>query len=234
MSSVYYLVPSLITIAVSLLIVRAAAIALMMTGMSYNTANFQALSAFTGTGFTTQEAERVVNNARRRKIISRLMILGNAGIVTVIVTTTSSFATAKGGEIGINALVLLAGLGVILVAARHAPFRRRWEEFARSKLTLLRIFDNATQVDELLDFTNDFGVLRVQLPEGSPLIGRTVAEAGMGLEHAVALGIERGEAWLPLPPSMTGLMEDDFLVIYGKLKELKERFELKSHLLEVT
>jgi hypothetical protein len=49
-------------------------------------ARFQALSAFSGTGFTTREAERIVNHPRRRKIVIYLIMLGNAGIVSVIAT----------------------------------------------------------------------------------------------------------------------------------------------------
>jgi len=41
----------------------------MMTGMEKKKARFQALSAFAGTGFTTKEAESVVNYPARRKII---------------------------------------------------------------------------------------------------------------------------------------------------------------------
>jgi Trk-type K+ transport system membrane component len=46
---------------VSLLAVRVGATALMMTGLSWDTASFQAYSAFFGVGFTTREAEMVVN-----------------------------------------------------------------------------------------------------------------------------------------------------------------------------
>ena len=67
----------------------------MMTGLDANKAKFQALSAFSGTGFTTKEAETVTNHPDRRKIIAWLMVLGNAGIVTVIVATTSSFIYSK-------------------------------------------------------------------------------------------------------------------------------------------
>ena len=73
----------IIFICISYLIVRVGAIALEMTGMDKAKARFQALSAFSGTGFTTREAEMVVNHPRRRKIATYLMILGNAGIVTV-------------------------------------------------------------------------------------------------------------------------------------------------------
>lgn len=47
----------LIALTLSLLVTRIAAMALMLTGMSREAARFQARSAFTGVGFTTQEAE---------------------------------------------------------------------------------------------------------------------------------------------------------------------------------
>ncbi|MDI6886556.1 MAG: hypothetical protein QMD22_09525, partial [archaeon] len=62
MDGIYFLLPTLLVIFISFLVVRAAAIALMMTGMDEKRARFQALSAFTGTGFTTREAESVVNH----------------------------------------------------------------------------------------------------------------------------------------------------------------------------
>jgi hypothetical protein len=56
MGGLYFLLPTLFIILVSFLMVRAAAIALMMTGMAEKGLRFQALSAFWGTGFATQEA----------------------------------------------------------------------------------------------------------------------------------------------------------------------------------
>jgi len=85
----------LIIIIISYCIVRSGAIALEMTGVSIQIARFQALSAFTGTGFTTQETERIVNHPIRRKIISFLMILGNAGIVSIIGAFIFSFGENK-------------------------------------------------------------------------------------------------------------------------------------------
>ncbi len=224
MSGVYFLVPTLIAIIISMLIVRAGAIALMMTAMNFDKAKFQALSAFTGTGFTTREAERVVNNPRRRRIVSWLMILGNVGIVTVIVSATSSFATAKGMEIGLNVLVLVTGLGCIIFIARHAPFVRRWEAFAQTRLERFKIFDDDTTVDELLHIAEGYGVVRIQLLADSPLIGQTLSEVNAGLQHSFVLGIERDKEWLPTPRLTRKLMEDDYMVIYGKLENLAEHF----------
>jgi Trk-type K+ transport system membrane component len=96
MGGIYYLLPTLLVIFISFLIIRAAAIALMMTGLDQKRARFQALSAFSGTGFTTKEAESVVTNPKKRRIVTWLMILGNAGVGTVIVTATSSLVTSRG------------------------------------------------------------------------------------------------------------------------------------------
>ena len=109
MSGMYMLIPTLLVILFSFLIVRAAAIAFMMTGMDQKRARFQALSAFSGTGFTTKEAELIVNHPRRRQIATWLMILGNAGIVTVIVTGTSSLVSSEGYQIPMNIVILVAG-----------------------------------------------------------------------------------------------------------------------------
>ena len=59
----------LIILAISLTTVRIGAIALELTGLSYEVAAFQAQSAFSGAGFTTSESENIVAHAVRRKII---------------------------------------------------------------------------------------------------------------------------------------------------------------------
>lgn len=224
MGNLYLLVPTLITIAISMLIVRAGAIALMMTGMNFEKAKFQALSAFSGTGFTTREAERVVNNPKRRKIVSMLMILGNAGIVTVIVTATSSFTSAKGVGIGLNVLVLLVGILVLYAIAKHTPIARLWEDFAQARLSRMKIFEDEVTVDELLHITEGFGVVRIQLLEGSPFIGQSLADINAGLEQSFVLGMEREHEWSPRPRLNKKLLEGDYLVIYGKLEDIAEHF----------
>ena len=106
------------TVFILLLVVRAEAIAHMLTSMNLNRAKFQALSAFTGTGFTTPEVKSVVTHQTRRKIISVLMVAGHAGIVTVIITATSSFALSTGVHPS-HVTVLLVGLAVIYFLARN-------------------------------------------------------------------------------------------------------------------
>ncbi|MBE3143376.1 MAG: hypothetical protein IMZ61_05555, partial [Planctomycetes bacterium] len=46
-------------IIISFIVVRIGAIAFQLTGLEWSLAKFQALSCFTGTGFTTKEAELI-------------------------------------------------------------------------------------------------------------------------------------------------------------------------------
>ena len=220
MYGIYFILPTLLVIIVSMIIVRVGAVALMMTGMDFEKAKFQALSAFSGTGFTTRDAEHVVNNITRRK-----MILGNAGIVTVIVTATSTFSQASGEEIGLNILVLLLGLMLIYILAKNSPLTKHLEKFIRVRLSKLEIFDDETTVDELLHIAEGYGVVRIRLVENSELINQSIFQINETLEHSFVLGIEKDEEWLPKPNHDEIPVLGNYLVIYGKLKELKNKFD---------
>src|SRR3954447_23513363 len=75
----------------SMLITRVATVALAQTGMSRESARFQARSALSGVGFTTSEAESVVNHPVRRRIVQALMVVGSAGVVTAAASLILSF-----------------------------------------------------------------------------------------------------------------------------------------------
>ena len=80
----------IIMILISFVIVRIGAIAFQLTGLEWSLAKFQSLSCFTGTGFTTQEAELITTDKQRRRIASVLMVLGNGGLVVMIATFANS------------------------------------------------------------------------------------------------------------------------------------------------
>jgi hypothetical protein len=57
-----------------------------MTGLSHEVARFRARSAFTRTGFTTQEAEKMVEHPVGHRIIGKLMIIRSAGLVIIVLS----------------------------------------------------------------------------------------------------------------------------------------------------
>jgi hypothetical protein len=201
-------------------VVRAAAIALMLTGLDKKRAVFQALSAFTGTGFTTREAEKVINHPIRRKIISWLMILGNAGIVSLIISATSSLVTSKGYNLPINVFILLLGILLIYKIVTYKGFIIKWESFIENKLAKSSYFEEET-VEDLLHLLEGYGLVRVSIKKESPVAGILFSECKLCHEDFVVLGIERGKKWIPVPKPNEKIKEGDKIVIYGDLRSLK-------------
>lgn len=217
----YILAPTLLTVLISMMVVRAGAIALTMTGISYGRAKFQSLSAFTGTGFTTREAELVVNHPTRRAIISWMMILGNAGIVAVIITTTTAFISTNVAILPLNFVILGAGIALLYLLSTRTGLGHRWEAFVERRLGRSQLFEEGS-VDELLHLVEGYGLVRVTLETGSSLIGNEIARTGIPEKGFRILGIERSGQWIGAPHSTTELREGDRLVIYGQLGPLRE------------
>jgi hypothetical protein len=101
-------VAALTVLALSLIITRLAATALTLTGLSREAARFQARSAFTGTGFTTSETEKVVDHPVQRRIIMLLMTARSASLVSVIISLILCFGSG-GGRSQLLKLLGLAG-----------------------------------------------------------------------------------------------------------------------------
>lgn len=220
MSGLYVLIPTLMTILISMMVVRAGAIALTMTGISYSRAKFQSLSAFTGTGFTTREAELVVNHPVRRRIVSWMMILGNAGIVAVIITTTTSFVSTDVEILPLNLVILGAGIIVIYLIATRTGLAQRWETLVERRLGQSALFEEGS-VDELLHLIEGYGLVRLTLEAGSALVGQTIAGTGIPERGFRILGIEREGGWIAAPRSQQDLREGDHLILYGQLNDLR-------------
>lgn len=224
MSSLYFLFPTLLAILVSFLFVRAASIALMMTGLEKHKARFQALSAFSGTGFTTKEAELIVNHPVRRKIARWLMIMGNAGIVTVIVTATSSFTTSAGYQLPLNIFLLILGIFIIYKLASSKGFVRKWENYIEKKLIKSPEFEEGS-TEDLLRFMEGYGLVKKIVPEESPIIGQSIAKLELNKKGILVLGIERENSWIPTPKANETLKSYDRLIVYGPLDALKSQLD---------
>jgi hypothetical protein len=223
MGGIYMLLPTLLVIIISVLVVRAGAIALVFTGMEESKARFQALSAFTRTGFTTREAETVMRDPRRRSIVTWLIIIGNAGLVTVIVTATSSLTSTTGPWLWINVLVLAVGIYLIYLIVKRTPLLAMWQRFVEKRVKPSPFMEESAPED-LLHFGKGYGLLRIPITPDSPLVGRLLARANKPENDFWIVGIERGKLWFSLPTSKATIREEDKLVIYGELDYLKKAF----------
>src|SRR5881275_478532 len=123
------LISVLVLVLLSVLITRVATVALSLTGMSRESARFQARSALTGVGFTTSEAEDVVTHPVRRRIVGGLMLVGSAGVVTAVGSLILSFGNTHNTQRTERALILVGGLFVLWLVSRS-----RWVDLHLSRV----------------------------------------------------------------------------------------------------
>lgn len=216
----------LVIVTVSILVTRIAAVALTLTGLAHPVAQFQARSAFTGVGFTTGEAEKVVNHPVRRRIIEHLMFLGNVGIVSAMSSLVLSFVGQEQESLTPRLAALAGGLVVLWLLSRS-----RWLEgvieriitWVLERTTELRVLDYA----ELLHLQDEFEVTELTIREEDWLADKQLGELRLRQEGVVVLGIQRSEGnYLAAPRGETWIRAGDRLILYGPgdcIRELDER-----------
>ena len=206
---------------------RVATIALTMTGLSAQSARFQARSALTGSGFTTSESEAVVNHPVRRRIIMSLMAIGSAGIITVIGGLVLGFVgTETEADFWVRFGTLIGGLAMILWLFRVPSVDRGLQRVIRRVLrryTDLDVRDYAA----LLHIHGDYSVSEMRVEEGHWMNDKTLADLRLNDEGVLVLGIQRGEEeYIGAPKGHHELRAGDVLVIYGpgvRLEDLDRR-----------
>lgn len=212
----------LVVVLVSMLITRVATAALVLTGMSEEAARFQARSALSGVGFTTSEAESVVGHPVRRRIAMTLMLLGSAGVVSVIATVVLSFAGTSGGQAATRLAALLGGLLVLLLLSRSSLVDRWLSVVIRRALRRWTDLD-VRDLHRLLHLANGFGVTELAVRTGDWIAGQTLAGSGLRDEGVVVLGIERrGGGFLAAPRASDRIEAGDVLLAYGSEDRLSE------------
>ena len=205
----------------SFLIVRVGTVALSMTGLSEEVASFQSLSAFSGAGFTTEEAESVLANQSRRKIVKVLIRLGSAGVVTVITSLILSFAGDQQAA-PLRLIVLAAGLLVLIMLSRSQWFQSLLTPMIRAVLrrsTMLDLSDYAS----LLHVREGYTIAEMEVHSDSWLANRTLAQLRLGAEGVSVLGVVRpSEEYIGAPPANQTFEAGDWLLVYGRTDRLEE------------
>lgn len=198
--------------------------ALVLTGLSRESAKFQARSAFTGVGFTTSESESILNHPVRRRIIHLLMLVGNLGVAAVVAAMMASMLNAKGDqERGWTLLVLLAaGLLILWIASSSRWVERRLNiviTWALRKFSSLDVRDYVA----VLNLQNGYAVTEMLVEERDWIANRTLVELNLPKEGVLVLGVQRSQdVYVGAPTATTKILAADVLVLYGPIERLEE------------
>lgn len=213
-------------ITLSALITRVAAIALAHTGLSTQSARFQARSAYTGAGYTTSESEKIMNHPVRRKIIFTLMLVGNAGIVTAMSSLILTFVLPD------TLTTKLYGLLIVLVGLAFLwwAIKSDWVDKWLSKV-INKMLKKYTDIDvqdyaAVLHLHDSYHISELRVEEDSWLANKTLVELELRKEGITVLGIDRqGEDYLGSPSGNSKILPDDVITLYGKAEVFESLYK---------
>ena len=138
-------------VTLSIIVIRIGAIALDLTGLPNEVATFQAQSAFSGTGYTTSEAESIVNHPARRKIVRILIMFGSAGLTSTIATFILTFIGESNQSMIFRFCFLSIGVLIIYILSRSQLLCRAM------RVLILKILKRHTSL-YVIDYQEVFGL----------------------------------------------------------------------------
>lgn len=224
---------------VSFVIVRIGAIAFQLTGLEWSLAKFQALSCFTATGFTTREAELITSDPRRRRVASILIVLGHAGLVTLVATFANSLRSPRltdklkipflqafiPGSLlpWINLAIIAVAMYIMYKVFTHTGFVRKFTDVLRRRIVKREII-KPVSCQELAVATGGYGVAKIRIREGHPILDKALLESELRRDDITVLAIVRGDKTIPNPTAETKILSGDELICFGKLGNIRKKF----------
>lgn len=220
----------LVVLALSILVTRVATVALTYTGLSKESAKFQARSAFTGVGFTTTESEKVVNHPVRRRILLLLMLLGNAGVVTAVSSLIVSFVNTQGSTtLFWQVALLVSGIIALWLLANSSLVDRNISNIISS---ILKRYSTITVHDfpKLLHLAGEYQISELYINDGHWLLGKNISNCKLRDEGIILLGITRTSGdYIGVPDGDTTIEDGDTLLVYGRAETIGKLDDRKDN-----
>jgi hypothetical protein len=212
----------LVVLTIWLFILWFGSIALEATGMERSRARFQAMSALTGTGFTTREAENIVGHPRRRLIVGWMMFLGSVGIIlfllillVIIVVGVQPAKPTSPVTLVLSALpaVALMVLYWIGVLDKLATIIVNW-------LKRTEYFKPELSTTEIIYQAGDHSLARLTIGKLAPEVGSKISDTSLARYNVKVLAIERGDKVFFYPDAKEIVQAGDHLIYYGQTEEI--------------
>jgi hypothetical protein len=214
----------LVVLTVWLFVLWFGSIALEATGMERSRARFQAISALTGTGFTTREAENIVGHPRRRLIVSWMMFLGSVGIILflllmfilIVVGIQPSKPTSP------VALILSALPAVALLVLFWLGVLDKLATVIVNWLKRTQYFKPELSNTEIVYHAGEYSLARLTIGKAAPEVGSKISDTSLAKQGITILAIERGDKTLPFPKAKEMVLAGDHLLCYGETAQISE------------
>jgi hypothetical protein len=206
-------------LSVWLFILWLGSVALESTGMERSRARFHALSALSGTGFTTSHAEAIVENPVRRRIVATLIFIGNAGILSFLIALIVFIREG----VTMPELYMLVVAIVLLLFLVLAYMLGLVDRITSGLLYLIKKKQkHMLQVSRV--FYEGAGLALVQMTAGSAMDSKTVTVKEMDMQkYGINLIAIQDKSYAdPDPAADRCLNSGDLLLCYGKMDSIEE------------
>jgi hypothetical protein len=192
-------------------------LALEASGMQRRKARFQALSAMTGTGYTSREAESVVGHPRRRTIVAWLMVIGNTGIIAFLVLLMQSI---RGGLIAPSPshVGIIAGFALAVILSIRLGIVDKLSN-AIIGITGKRRKETYMGAEEIVHQVGRYAIVRLTVGEEGTG-GIKLRDTGLLKPGTMILAIERESMVLPFPDADQLVLTGDQLLCYGEVGQI--------------
>lgn len=199
------------------LITEVSAIALKLTGLDIHTSRFQALSALTGTGFTTKETELIMQHKNRRYIIMFLMVIGPIGFIAIL----STVLLTSGKYLALPEMLTLILLTLMVFRFTKS---RRFMVFLHGiieRQLKKRNYPRRIVLDEVLRLGKECGIAELKIDKNSAYKDKTLDQTGIKNKGFIVLAIERQDEFISVPKASDKIIDEDVLILYGDISRLE-------------
>ena len=211
-------------------------VAFKLTGLATNKIKFQVASLFTGSGFTTNESEIIVNDERRRKIAVACMYIGHIFSVAIMGLVTNviiSVVTMQYTNTNIMDsplwyfIVFYVSLGIfaLVLFLKIPPINRKFQAMLEKMAINMSKKNRNTNIITVLDLYGKNAIAEVilnNIPEFAE--EKTLNEMQLTKKYLISvLSIKRGKRVLEVTKD-TMFVKGDVLVLYGVTRDIKNAF----------
>lgn len=221
--------------AMYMFIIEIFSVALKLTGLATSKIKFQVASLFTGTGFTTQESELIVNDEKRRKIALACIYTGHIFSVAImglvinvifsIVEAAHSWTKPEFDSWYFIVLYISATLFLIMLILKIPPINKRFQKLLEQIAIKSSKHNRNTNIITVLDMYGKHAIAEVVLNVLPPFaVDTPLFEMGINKSYSInILSIKRGKRLIDVSKD-TMFRKGDTLIIFGLIGDIRDAF----------
>lgn len=214
----------LLYLLIILLVIEIAVVLFHLTGLKKQVSRYQAISMLTGTGFTTDESQLIIDHPVRRRISASLILFGAFSLAVMISVLSSMLSD----DLRLTELTVINSFLLIILLMGRIPFLRNKLQKAFHYEMHKNLDISELPIKEGLYLEEDDVVTEVNIEEESELEGKKIQELFGQEEDITLLFIKRGEINIRNTLYKETIHAGDCLILYGNKEEIEKKFLSKD------